>query len=74
MNRISRLTTDITRADFALTHQQQLLQLLTQHFPAKYRVLFATPEKNRMMSLNGILLFQVTLLPWPPYKAKNNKK
>ncbi|MBG5985271.1 VWA domain-containing protein [Proteus vulgaris] len=46
MNRISRLTTDITRADFALTHQQQLLQLLTQHFPAKYRVLFATPEKK----------------------------
>ncbi|MBW3472541.1 VWA domain-containing protein [Proteus vulgaris] len=46
MNRISRLTTDITRADFALTHQQQLLQLLIQHFPAKYRVLFATPEKK----------------------------
>lgn len=46
MNRISRLTADITRADFALTHQQQLLQLLTQHFPAKYRSLFATPEKK----------------------------
>lgn len=46
MNRISRLTADITRADFALTHQQQLLQLLTQHFPIKYRTLFATPEKK----------------------------
>lgn len=46
MNRISRLTADITRADFALTHQQQLLQLLTQHFPTKYRTLFATPEKK----------------------------
>lgn len=46
MNRISRLTADITRADFALTHQQQLLQLLTQHFPTKYRALFATPEKK----------------------------
>lgn len=46
MNRISRLTADITRADFALTHQQQLLQLLTQHFPTKYRSLFATPEKK----------------------------
>ncbi len=46
MNRISRLTADISRADFALTHQQQLLQLLTQHFPTKYRALFATPEKK----------------------------
>ncbi|MEQ5207161.1 MULTISPECIES: VWA domain-containing protein [unclassified Proteus (in: enterobacteria)] len=46
MNRISRLTADISRADFALTHQQQLLQLLIQHFPTKYRALFATPEKK----------------------------
>ncbi|WP_337236329.1 vWA domain-containing protein [Proteus faecis] len=46
MNRISRLTADIARADFALTHQQQLLQLLTQHFPTKYHSLFATPEKK----------------------------
>lgn len=46
MNRISRLTADITRADFAFTHQQQLLQLLTQHFPTKYHSLFATPEKK----------------------------
>ncbi|NBM10849.1 MULTISPECIES: vWA domain-containing protein [unclassified Proteus (in: enterobacteria)] len=46
MNRISRLTADITRADFAFTYQQQLLQLLTQHFPTKYHSLFATPEKK----------------------------
>lgn len=46
MDLISRLTTNTTRADFALAHQQQLIQLLIQHFPAKYHTLFAT-RKNR---------------------------
>ncbi|WP_245152557.1 hypothetical protein [Proteus mirabilis] len=46
MDLISRLTTNTTRADFALAHQQQLIQLLIQHFPAKYHTLFATPQKT----------------------------
>ena len=48
MDLISRLTTNTTRADFALAHQQQqLIQLLIQHFPAKYHTLFATPQNRR---------------------------
>ncbi|EOE6835873.1 hypothetical protein MOV59_000677 [Proteus mirabilis] len=46
MDLISRLTTNTTRADFALAHQQQLIQLLIQHFSAKYHTLFATPQKT----------------------------
>ncbi|OAT30159.1 hypothetical protein [Proteus myxofaciens] len=46
MNIISQLTTDITRADYALAHQQQFFALLTQYFSEDYQSLFAIPNKK----------------------------
>ncbi|MEY2345378.1 hypothetical protein I3679_021245 [Proteus mirabilis] len=60
MDLISRLTTNTTRADFALAHQQQLIQLLIQHFPAKYHTLFATPQKPQKILLNGMVNYPVS--------------
>lgn len=45
MNQISLLTTETTRADFALAHQSQLQQLLIRYFPTDYHSLFAIPKK-----------------------------
>lgn len=61
MDLISRLTTNTTRADFALAHQQQLIQLLIQHFPAKYHTLFVQPRKKpQKILLNGMVNYPVS--------------
>lgn len=46
MKIISQLTTDITRADYALAHQEQFSALLTQYFSDDYQSLFAVPNKK----------------------------
>ncbi len=77
MNRISRLTTETQRANFALAHHVELTHLLKRFFPTKYHSLFAVPqigENNAIEWYSELSGYPTPLLSLEPDEAQRIRR